>query len=79
MKTIELYKFIENYDIEYHWNDNDVYMFVDNWCVQYFHVILDNTIFDDEGIECKMKDGYFCFEMKNICDYYGIELTDVFE
>ena len=79
MKAIDLYKFIENYDVEYHWHNDDVLMFVDIRLIIYFYSILDNTIFDDDGITCTMKDGYIVFEMTAICEYYGIELKEVFD
>jgi len=35
---------------------------------------------DEEGIECIMRYKYFCFHMKEVCDYFGIwELKNVFE
>jgi len=78
MTTLELYKFIENYNVEFHWNEEDVMMFVNNDNIKYFNSILNSSIFDDGGIHCVMKDGYIAFEMENICDYYDIELKDVF-
>ena len=78
MKAIDLYKFVGNYNIEYHWHNGDVILFIHFTNIKYFYAILDATIFDDDGINCIMKDGYFCFEMNNICEYYGIELKEVF-
>jgi len=33
---------------------------------------------DEEGISCTMKEGYFCFMMKDICEYFDIEADKVF-
>lgn len=78
MKALDLYKFIIDYDIEYHWHDDDVIMFVNNRDIPFFHTILPASIFDDSGIDCVMKDGYFCFMMKDLCEWSGIELTEIF-
>jgi hypothetical protein len=88
MTALDLYKFINKNNIEYHWNtfyffNNDhhyeVFMMVDIPYLQEFYELLEPTIFDDEGIPCYMKDGYVVFEMSYICNYYDIDLKDVFE
>jgi len=82
MTAIELYRFLHNNRIEWHYSENgnekDVIIFVEYYNVENFRKILSASMFDDEGIECSMKDGYFCFWMKYICEYYGIELSEVF-
>jgi hypothetical protein len=78
MEIIDLYKFITENKIEYHWHSEDVIMFVDCQNVKEFNDLLPATIFDDYGIECHMKDGYFCFEMAQICSYCDIDLIDIF-
>lgn len=79
MTELELYKFVEENGIEFHWNGDDVYMFVDCRDTKDFTELLGSGILDESGIECRMKEGYFCFEMKDICDYFGIELENVFK
>lgn len=84
MTALELYKFITDNEIEWHYDYNgsrdklDVIVFVHTFQLDYFRAILPLGIFDDSGIECRMKDGYFCFWMKDICEYSGIELSEVF-
>jgi hypothetical protein len=78
MKAIELYKFVTENKIEYHWHGDDVMMFVDDDKISKFNNILPVSIFDDYGISCIMKYSYFCFEMKHICEYCDIELIDIF-
>ena len=39
-----------------------------------FTKLLRGSQMDDDGIECIMRDGYFCFEMMDICDYFGIDI-----
>lgn len=81
MTELELYKFIEDNNIEWHRDDNkgeeDVIIFPNFSQIEYFRKILSPCLFDD-GVECIMKDGYFAFWMKDICDYYGVEFEKVF-
>lgn len=83
MKALDLYKFINDNNVEWHKQNNDgtpdVLMFPHIREVEDFAKLLSSSHFDDSGIECRMKDGYFCFWMKDICDYYGIELEEVFD
>lgn len=79
MKATDLMFFIQENGIEYHWHGDDVMMFVHNYEIPEFHKILSSGIFDDEGIVTNMKDGYFCFQMKDICGYYGIDMNEVFK
>jgi len=83
MKAIELYKFISKNSIEWHYFDNDgvqdVIIFPKIEDLGEFNNLFSKNHFDDEGVECFMKDGYFAFWMYDICNYYGIELSDVFE
>ena len=80
MTELQLYKFVENNKIEYHWDldKTDVYAFINFRNIAEFHAMLTYEIFDEEGIECNMKDGYFGFKMDEICQYYEIELENVF-
>jgi hypothetical protein len=80
MTELELYKFIEENGIEYHWfNENtNVIIFVNHYLLPDWNKLLGIHILDEEGIVCRMKDGYMCFEMNEICDYFGIEISNVF-
>lgn len=83
MTELQLYKFVHENNVEYHWNFNDseegeVYMMPYIFQVEEFNKLLCKSVFDDYGIDCKMMDGYFCFAMREICEYEGIELENVF-
>jgi hypothetical protein len=78
MKTIELYKFVNDNHVEYHWHDNDVILMVNCIDIPEFNSLLPAGIFDDDGIKCTMKDGYICFQMEQICSYCDIEMFDIF-
>jgi len=82
MTELELYKFINDNNIEWHKEDNDgtedIIIFPNFWQMESFKQILSPCLFDDGGIECRMMDGYFAFWMKDICEYYGVEPEKVF-
>lgn len=85
MKAVDLYKYIQNNNIEWHREEKngeeDVIIFPYFFQIKEFYELLDPTIFDDDGIECVMKDGYLAIWMKDICEYYDIDvdLNDIFE
>lgn len=89
MNELDLYKFIQKYNIEYHWHYDyflddsiaykDVIMMVDLPFLQEFYQILSSHIFDDEGVSCYLKEGYICFWMSYICEEHDIDLERVFD
>ena len=92
MTELQLYKFVTNNDIEYHWKKkhsakqenltddekNEVLLFVNIRNLEEFNKLLRTSIQDEEGINCTMKQGYFVFCMDYICDYFDIKLENVF-
>jgi len=78
MTELKLYKFINEYETEYHWHGDEVIMFVIIWQVEAFNNLLGHNIFDENGVECVMKHDYVCFKMFHICEYFGIKLENVF-
>jgi hypothetical protein len=82
MTELQLYKFINDNDVEWHHQEKDghpdVLVFPRYWQIEDFAKLFEPSKFDDGGIECFMMDGYFAFWMQDICDYYGIELDKVF-
>ena len=83
MTELELRKYIQENNIEWHRQDNDgiddVLIFPSFHQIEAFHKILSPCLFDYEGIECSMKDGYFAIWMQDICSYYGVEMNNVFD
>jgi hypothetical protein len=85
MTELELYKFVDDNCLEYHWIENDigddidVILFVNNEQIEDFKYWLGEGIFDDEGIKCVAKYEYFCFHMLEICEYFGININNVFK
>lgn len=82
MTELELYKFINDNNIDWHKQDNDgtedVIVFPSFRQIDTFKKILPPCLFDEGGIECRMRDGYFAIWMKDICEYCGVELEKVF-
>ncbi len=82
MTELILYKFIRNYYIEWHREENngdkDIIAFINLRDMEAFGALLPTSIFDDNGISCVMKDGYIAIWMKEICEYFDIEMENVF-
>lgn len=88
MTELELYKFVTNNSVEYHWHKEhngkheddktEVLLFVDILYIAEFNKMLGTHILDEEGLDCTMKQGYFVFKMKYICEHFDIELINVF-
>jgi hypothetical protein len=82
MTAIQLYKFINDNDVEFRWQKNngeiDVMIFPNVSQIEDFFNILSPSVFDDGGIDCTMMHGYFAIWMNDICKYYGIDMTEVF-
>ena len=83
MTELDLHKYIQENNIEWHRQDNDgiddILIFPSFNQIEALHKILSPCLFDDEGIECRMKDGYFAIWMQDICNYYGVEMNNVFD
>ena len=80
MTELELYKYITENNIEWRRDNNDgtpdVLIFPLICEVKEFNELVKGDI--EEGVECRMRDGYFAFWMKDICDYYGIDIDKIF-
>ena len=81
MTELELYKFITDNELEYHWvkDNTDVILFVEIRYIEDFNEMLGYNAMDESGIECRMKYKYFCFYMNDICEYFGIEIKNIFK
>lgn len=81
MNDLDLYKYINNNNIEWHKRDNngekDVVIFPYTFQVEDFVKLVKNYD-SDEGIECRLMGTYFAIWMKDLCEYYGIDIDKVF-
>ena len=78
MTELQLFKFITGNNIDFNKLTDDVIVFIEHWRLGDWCEMLGSSIFDDEGITCACKDKYTCFHMRDICDYFGIEMKNVF-
>jgi hypothetical protein len=82
MTELKLHKYIQDNNIEWHRHDNDgekdIIIFPYFHQIEEFREIASADLFDDDGLECRMKDGYFAIWMNQVCEYYGIEINNVF-
>jgi len=79
MKATDLLRFVLEETIEYNWHNDDVIMFLPIYQIEDFQKVLNcESVYDDSGIECYMKNGYLAIEMKYVVDYFGFNLEDIF-
>ena len=82
MSELELYKFVSDEMLEYNHHENrgekDVILFVPFYQLEDFNKLLGEGITEESGIECTMKHNYLYFWMKGICDYFDIDVHNVF-
>ena len=79
MTELELYKFVVENNLEYHWHDEDVILFINFYLLDDFTKLLGFSILDEEGIICHLKEGYICIWMFSICENFDIELKNIFK
>lgn len=79
MKESDLINFISVANsVEYHWVDDNVIAFVDHFLIKEFMDILGHHFLTDEETQCVLKDGYIAIWMKDICEYFDIDMEKVF-
>jgi len=81
MSDLELYKYITENNIEWRRELNngveDVLIFPLICQVKEFSDLIKSCV-GDEGIECRLMDGYISIWMNDICEYYGLETNKIF-
>ena len=78
MKEINLYKFIKDNGIEYHWHDDNVIIFVAHYHIKELMDLLGHTYLTNGETKCTLKSGYICLWMKDICEDFDIEMKKIF-
>lgn len=82
MTELELYKYINDNNIEWHREDNDgtsdIIIFPYTFQIdEFIELVKDYT--GDGGIECRLMNGYFAIWMNDLCEYFGVEINNVFK
>ncbi|WP_028664443.1 hypothetical protein [Runella zeae] len=85
MTELQLFKFVQNHQLEYNYivspegeQQDNVVLFVDFLALQDFTKLLGNYL-QDYDQEITLKEDYIAVDMRYICDYFNISLTEVFE
>ncbi len=86
MKEYELRDFIIDTSSKFHWETfvlagdfvENVYLFINTYDISEFQKLLGNIFLTNRDIEVVMKGSYFVFKMAEICEYFGIEMENVF-
>jgi len=78
MKELDLYKFINKNDIEFHWEKDEVIIFIPFDLLTEFTNMIGYAYFHNTIQHCVMKDNYICIHMSNISEYFNINMKDVF-
>ena len=82
MKELDLYKFVKKNDIEFHWENDEVITFIPFDLLTEFTNMIGSTYFSDFGNNVHnvhMRYDYICIHMSNICEYFNINMEDVFD
>jgi hypothetical protein len=81
MTELDLYRYINDYNIEWHRQDNDgtpdIIIFPYIFQMEDFAKIVKDYS-GDGGLECRLMGNYFSFWVQDLCDYYGIDTNKVF-
>ena len=86
MTELQLYKFIEENDIEYNLFKHDatgeitkVIAFIPIYVLQDFVDLFKGSLMLSDAIEdCALKENCLCVEMTQVCEYFDIEPENIF-
>lgn len=77
MTELQLYKFITDNNIEYHFEHEGVYIFIPFDLLKQF-TELSKNYFSDDPIEVVLRDDYICFVINDCYEYFGIDINNIF-
>ena len=81
MNQQELEKFIQEYNIQSHFyeedQEQDCILYLGTPQLEIFRSLLNPDLFASEAYPIFMRERYFCIELKGICDYHEIDLKKV--
>lgn len=82
MTELQLYKFVNDNNLEYHWYEHegrqDVILFIPHYALDKFTSLIKHNL-EEEGMEVTLKDCYICVWMYDLCENNDIHLTDIFK
>lgn len=77
MTELQLYKFLEDNNIEYHWDVDQFSTFIPFNCLKEFAEMLDYNFLSDGGYECVLVSDYIYFDLVEIAEYFDIDLENI--
>lgn len=73
MNELDLFRFLNEDNLEFRWVDDMLLVWIDNWCLKDFTTMVKSSL-DDGGVECRLQTGgVVCVDIAPICEYYGID------
>jgi len=82
MTELELYKFINDNNIEWHRQENDgnpdIIIFPYTFHLEDFCKIVKDYNTDDGGLVIRLLNGYCGIWMNDLCEYFGLDIDKVF-
>jgi hypothetical protein len=79
MTELQIYKFVHENELEWHWYGDDVVLFIDFELISNFAKMVKNYILcHDSEYNATLKEDCIAVCMSDVFDYYGIFLEKVF-
>lgn len=84
MTELDLFKWVQEWQPEWRWdtngssNEDDVIIWLSIYSLESFQKLLPAGSFDDGGIEARLQDRHVVIWARDICDYSGIKIENVF-
>ena len=79
MTELQLYKWIKDNNIQFHYfgDFSELWVFPSLIQLEEFFKIATCSLFNDGGIECRLKQNYIAFDLIPIAEYFNIEIENV--
>lgn len=83
MSELELYKFINENDVEIRWEEEELLLWMDHWDMETFGEILNREDADDGGYPCQLQttlgQAIIVLDLVPLCEEEGINPENIFE
>ncbi len=78
MTELELYKYISENGTMTSYDGDKAIVWIYHFELLDFVKLLGRSVLRDGGIEVRLQDDYVAIDMTEICDYYNIDIKNVF-
>lgn len=80
MTELELYKFINENQIEIDWRGNELLVWIEHYQLEEFCNLLDRCDADDGGLNCYLQNGgVVVLDLVPVCEEYEIDPNNILE